>query len=51
LNLTFNGPTLFAEYADLDGTKVLREEWTGDGSGAVRLLSKDKLIDDADFHA
>jgi Calcineurin-like phosphoesterase len=51
MNLTFTGPTLLAEYADLDGTKVLREEWTVDGGGAVRLLSKEKLIDDADFHA
>ncbi len=51
MNLTFTGPTLLAEYADLDGTKVLREEWTVDGGGAVRLLSKEKLIEDADFHA
>ena len=51
MNLTFTGPTLLAEYADLDGTKVLREEWTVDGGGAVRLVSKEKLIDDADFHA
>ncbi len=50
MNLTFTGPTLLAEYADLDGTKVLREEWTVDGSGAVRLVSKEKLIGDADFH-
>jgi hypothetical protein len=50
-NLTFTGPTLLAEYADLDGTKVLREEWAVDRDGAVRLVSKQKLIGDADFHA
>jgi len=51
MNLTFTGPTLLTEYVDLDGTKVLREEWTADGNGAVRLVSKEKLIGDADFHA
>jgi hypothetical protein len=51
VNLTFAGPTLTAEYDDLDGTNVLREEWTVDGSGAVQLLSKQKLISDLDFHA
>jgi len=50
-NQTFTGPTLLAEYADLDGTKVLREEWAVDRDGAVRLVSKQKLIGDADFHA
>ena len=50
VNLTFTGPTLSAVYEDADGTKVLREEWTVDGSGAVRLLSKQKLSNDPDFH-
>ena len=51
VNLTFTGPTLLTEYEDLDGTKVFREEWTVDGSGAIRLLSKQKLTNDPDFHA
>jgi hypothetical protein len=51
VNLTFTGPTLTAQYDDLDGTSVLREEWAVDGSGAVQLLSKQKLISDPDFHA
>jgi hypothetical protein len=50
-NLTFTGPTLLTEYEDLDGTKVLREEWMVDASGGVQLLSKEKLITDPDFHA
>jgi hypothetical protein len=49
VNLTFAGPTLAAEYNDLDGTTVLREEWTVDGTGAVRSLSRQKLTDDPDF--
>ena len=51
VNVTFTGPTLSAEYEDLDGTKVLREEWTVDESGAVQLRSKQKLTNDPDFHA
>ncbi len=51
VNLRFAGPTLSAEYEDLDGTQVLREEWTVDAGGAVRLLSKQKLVSDPDFHA
>ena len=51
VNMTFTGPTLSAEYEDLDGTKVLREEWTVDESGAVQLRSKQKLTNDPDFHA
>jgi len=51
VNLTFNGSTLTTEYDDLDGTNVLREEWTVDESGGVQLLSKQKLINDPDFHA
>jgi hypothetical protein len=51
VNLIFAGPTLSVDYLDLDGTRVLHEEWTADGSGAVRLLSKQKLINDPNFHA
>jgi hypothetical protein len=51
VKLTFAGPTLFAEYEDLDGTKVLMEEWTVDGDGAVQLKSRQKLTSDPDFHA
>ena len=50
VNLTFDGPTLTTNYHDLDGTNVLREEWTVDGGGTVQLLSKQKLINDPDFH-
>jgi Calcineurin-like phosphoesterase len=50
VNLTFAGPSLSADYEDLDGTKVLREEWTVDGGGAVQLLSREKLINDPDLH-
>ena len=49
VNLTFAGPTLAAEYNDLDGTTVLREEWTVDGSGAVRSLSRQKVTNDPGF--
>jgi hypothetical protein len=51
VNLTFTGPILTTEYHDLDGTNVLREEWTVDGNGAVQLRLKQKLINDPDFHA
>ena|ERR1700730_2782971 len=51
VNLTFRGPTLSAEYQDLDGTQVLGEEWTVDGGGAIRLVSKQKLTNDPCFHA
>ena len=51
VNLTFAGSTLSAEYEDLDGTKVLCERWMADEKGAVRLLSKQKLINNPDFHA
>lgn len=51
VNLIFAGPNLSAEYVDLDGTKILREEWTIANGGAVRLLSRVKLIGDKDFHA
>jgi hypothetical protein len=51
VNLIFDGPALSVDYLDLDGTRVLHEEWMTDVSGAVRLLSKQKLISDLDFHA
>ena len=50
VNLTFAGPALAAEYKDLDGTTVLREEWTVDG-GSVRSRSRQKVTNDPDFHA
>ena len=51
VDLTFAGPSLSAEYKDLDGTKVLREEWTVEVNGAIQLQSRQKLITDANFHA
>lgn len=50
-NLTFVGASLSVEYVDLDGTPVLREEFTKDAGGAVQLLSREKLIEDPNFHA
>jgi hypothetical protein len=49
VNLTFAGPNLSAEYEDLDGTKVLREQWTVDGGGAVKLQARQQIINDPDF--
>ena len=51
VNLTFAGPRLIAEYDDLDGSIVLREEWAVDANGSLKLMSKQKLINDTDFHA
>lgn len=51
VNLLFTGPNLSAEYIDLDGTKILREEWTVSQGGVVNFLSRKKLIDDPNFHA
>jgi hypothetical protein len=50
VNLTFSGPNLKTVYVDLDGKELLREEWGADNSGAVQLISKEKLISDPDFH-
>jgi hypothetical protein len=51
VNLSFVGPSLTAVYVDLSGNELLREQWSADGSGAVQLLSKQKLTGDPDFHA
>jgi hypothetical protein len=51
VNLSFAGPTLTVVYVDLDGIDLLREQWTADATGAVQLLSKQKLIDDPEFYA
>ena len=51
VNLTFKGVNLSATYQDLDGTSVLQEEWTVNGSGAVQFLSRQKKINNPDFHA
>lgn len=50
VNLAFSGPTLTASYLDLDGAPILRETWSKDASGAVRLDSQEKLISDSHFH-
>jgi hypothetical protein len=51
LNLSFDGPKVTAVYVDLNGQKLLQEEWSVDGNGAVQLVSKKRLITDPDFHA
>jgi hypothetical protein len=51
VNLLFVGRNLSSEYIDLDGTKVLREEWTVAEDGAIRLIRRQKLVDDPNFHA
>jgi|SRR5215470_6487638 len=51
VNLSFSGPTLTAVYVDLNGNQLLQEQWAVDGDGVVRLVSKQKLTSDADFHA
>jgi hypothetical protein len=51
VNLLFSGPTLKSVYVDMTGQRLLREEWSVDSEGGVRLMSKEKLIRDADFHA
>ena len=51
VNLAFSGRNLEATYLDLDGTKILQEQWTVDGTGVVQLVSIKKLISDPGFHA
>ena len=51
VNLLFSGPTLKTVYVDMNGQRLLWEEWSVDSDGGVRLVSKEKLIRDADFHA
>jgi hypothetical protein len=50
VNLEFKGPNLTATYVDLDGTKILRESWLADGTGAVKFITGVKLITDTNFH-
>jgi len=50
VNLTFDGPHLGVEYKDLTNTTVLRESWTVEGRGMIRMLSREKLINDDAFH-
>jgi len=47
----FDGPKLKTIYVDLSGHELLQEEWSVDGNGAVGLTSKQKLINDPEFHA
>jgi len=51
VNLIFAGPALSVDYVDLDGTRVLHEEWISDRSGMVQFVSRQKLVNDPDFHA
>jgi hypothetical protein len=51
VNLIFAGPALSVDYVDLDGTRVLHEEWISDRSGMVQFVSSQKLVNDPDFHA
>ena len=51
VNLMFDGPKLKTIYVDLSGHELLQEEWSVDGNGAVGLTSKQKLINDPEFHA
>jgi hypothetical protein len=49
VNLTFQGRRLAVSYVDMDGIEVLREKFIAAGDGAVRLESREKLIDNLDF--
>jgi hypothetical protein len=49
VNLTFTGSSLASVYVDLDGTELLRETWTVDANGAVRLSSIEKKTSDPGF--
>jgi hypothetical protein len=51
VNLLFSGPTLKTVYVDLNGQRLLREEWSVDSEGGVRLMAKEMLVGDADFRA
>jgi len=48
VNLTFQGPRLTANYIDLLGEELLREEWTADVSG-IKLQSIEKRTKDTNF--
>lgn len=51
VNLLFSGRNLEATYVDLDGTKILREQWSVDPNGVVQFVSAERLISDQAFHA
>lgn len=51
VNLTFAGPNLLANYIDMYGTDIFQEKWSVDSAGVITLVSQEKLIKDADFHA
>jgi len=51
VNLTFSGAVLRATYVDLKGNALLEEQWGLSDDGGVELVSRQKLIDDPDFHA
>jgi hypothetical protein len=51
VNLMFAGPLMTTIYVDLNGDPLLREQWSADNSGAVKLLSTEKLNNDPDLHA
>jgi len=48
VNLTFQGPRLTANYIDLLGEELLREEWTADVSG-IKLQSIERRTKDTNF--
>jgi len=49
VNLTFQGRELAVSYVDMDGLEVLREAFVAAPDGVVRLESRKKLINNADF--
>jgi hypothetical protein len=50
VNLEFGRANLTVSYVDLDGRASLRETWTVDADGTVRLVAQEKLISDANLH-
>jgi hypothetical protein len=42
---------MLSEYVELDGRKVLAEEWTVHEDGSIHLIQRRKLINDPDFHS
>jgi hypothetical protein len=50
VNLSFAGPTLTAEYVDLNKNRLLEEQWSVNDQGVVRLESRKRITDDPKFH-
>jgi len=50
VTLSFKGPKMTAVYVDLNGEKLMQEEWAVDGNGAVQLVFKERLVKNPDFH-